>query len=582
MQTFKNPITNPAETFSKTMSAHLFPPEALEAITAIAKGATARDLESETLDFKEPTQSDGDTVRVLVEAVVCLANLRGGAVVLGVDDDVSGVEGIVGTTISTDFVRRRIYELTQPPVVVSALAHEHEGRRMVIVNVTEGMEMVSDTKGRSSRRHGTDCIPLSISQAATLNDDRRRFDWTAEPSDLSLADVSDAAIEDARSRLRRYEDERRGLAEASTVDLLGDLGLLRDGRLLRAAEVLFCARPSCPPFVYVARATAGGEVGSEYREVVPGLLAYREVLRRVMDNASSTPVTLSDGQQLQLNDFPLVAVREALGNAFLHRDYKQPDPIHVDHSPNVLSFVSPGPLVVGVTPANILHISSKPRNALLASVAHKLGLAEELSRGVDRMYREMIKLGKHPPEITDEAPFRVRVDLTGGAPNQTVARFVATLPSRMQDDVDAMLVLFALMERPMLTVRELGPSLQRGQTATEAVLQRLADPSIDMIAPVDRAGQQRWKLSARALAELRPALSYRTVTADEIDRKITEFVRKNKTIDNKTLQIFFDLDVQGAAYRLRTLVQAGVLTKLGDQRRGPGIRYGAGPNFPTR
>jgi ATP-dependent DNA helicase RecG len=158
------------------------------------------------------------------------------------------------------------------------------------------------------------------------------------------------------------------------------------------------------------------------------------------DNASSTFVTLPDGQQLQLRDFPLVAVREALSNAVLHRDYKQPDPIHVDHSPNVLSFVSPGPLVVGVTPANILHVSSKPRNALLAGVAHQLGLAEELSRGVDRMYREMIKLGKRPPEIADDAPFRVRVDLTGGAPNQTVARFVSTLPERMQEDVDAMLV----------------------------------------------------------------------------------------------------------------------------------------------
>lgn len=564
------------------MSAHLFSPEAIEALAAIAKGAMPKDIESETLDFKEPAQNEGDTIRVLVDAAICLANLRGGAVVVGVDDDVAGPEAIVGTTISTELVRQRIYDLTRPQMVVSALAHEYEGRRVVVVNVTEGMEMVSDAKGRSSRRHGTGCIPLSISQAATLNDDRRRFDWSAQPSDLSLADVSEVAVDDARSRLRRYEDERRGLADAPTEDLLGDLGLLWDGRLLRAAEVLFCTRETTSPFVYVARPTAGGEVGSEFRDVAPGLLAYREVLRRIMDNASSMPVTLPDGQQLQLHDFPLVAVREALGNALLHRDYKLPDPIHVDHSPNVLSFVSPGPLVVGVTPANILHVSSKPRNALLARVAHKLGLAEELSRGVDRMYREMIKLGKRPPEITDEAPFRVRVDLTGGAPNQTVARFVATLPTRMQDDVDAMLILFALMERQTIAVHEVGSLLQRGQAATEAVLQRFADPGADMIAAVDRAGHQRWQLSARALAELRPALSYRTVTADEIDRKITEFVRKNETIDNKTLQIFFDLDVQGAAYRLRTLVQAGVLKKLGKQRRGPGIRYGAGPNFPKR
>jgi ATP-dependent DNA helicase RecG len=564
------------------LSFHLFSPDVLDALVAISNGSTPSDLESETLDFKQPADDKRETIRILVDAAICLANLHGGSIVLGVDDDVAGPEAIVGTDLSTEMIRERIYALTRPAMVVSALEHEHEGRRLAIVNVTEGMEMVSDTRGRSSRRHGSACIPLTISQAATLNDDRRRFDWSAEPSDMSFADVSERAVGDARSRLRRFDDERRALAEAATEDLLGDLGLIRDGRLLRAAEILFCARPSHPPIAYVARSTAGGEVRSEYRAVEPSLIAYRDVLQRITENASSTFVTLPDGQQLQLRDFPLVAVREALSNALLHRDYKQPDSIHVDHSPNVLSVLSPGPLVVGVTPANILHVSSKPRNALLARVTHQLGLAEELSRGVDRMYREMIKLGKHPPEITDEAPFRVRVDLTGGAPNQTVARYVSTLPEQMQEDVDAMLVLFALMQRATVTVEELAPSLQRGRTATEAVIQRVADPTVDMIAPTDRSGRRGWQLSARALADLRPALSYRTVSADEIDRKIVEYVRKNKTIDNKTLQIFFDLDVQGAAYRLRTLVRSGVLEKLGDRERGPGIQYGSGPRFPRR
>lgn len=564
------------------MPDHLFSPDALSALDAIAGGRTADELESETLDFKQEARSEPETIRVLLDAVICFANLRGGTIVLGVADDDAGSSAFLGTSLQTDVIRQRLYELTQPRVVVSAIEHEYAGARLVLVNVTEGIEMVSDTKGRASRRHGSGCLPLSISQAATLNDDRRRFDWSAVPSDLTLADVDDDAVDDARTRLRRYDDERRRLAEAPTEDLLGDLGVIRAGRLTRAGEALFCARAERPPIVYMSRATPGGEVRAQYRESVPGLIAYREVLRRIVEISAPTPIVLRDGQQLELHDFPLVAVREALGNALLHRDYRQPEAIHVDHSPQVLSFVSPGPLVVGVTPANILHVPSKPRNALLAAVAHKLGLAEELSRGVDRMYREMIKLGKRPPEITDDAPFNVRVDLTGGAPNQAVARFVATLPTSAQDDVDTMLVLFALMDRQYVTARELSSVLQRGLAATEAVLQRLAEPGVEVIAAVDRAPQPRWQLSPRALAELRPALSYRTITADEIDRKIVEYVRKSGTIDNKTLQIFFDLDVGGAAYRLRTLVQSGVLAKLGEQRRGPGIQYGPGRAFPKR
>ena len=564
------------------MTARLIPTEVIAALARISAGVLPASLESETLDFKEDAGSDADTIRTLVEASICFANLRGGAVVLGVDDDVGGVDAFLGTKMSAEYVRQRIYDLTRPQITVSAIEYEHEEQRLLVIGVPEGMEMVSDTKGRASRRHEDDCVPLTISQAATLSDDRRRFDWSAEPSDLRFADIDESALANMRERLRRFSDERQRLADATPDDLLGDLGLVRDGRLLRAGEVLLCSHADSAPMVYVSRDTPGGEVKDEYRRAAPGLLAYGEVLERIANRATATNVILPDGQQLPLHDFPLVAVREALSNALIHRDYRQPEPIQIDHSPNVLSFVSPGPLVLGVSADNILHVPSKPRNGRLAEVARRLGLAETLSRGVDRMYREMIKLGKRPPEIVDEAPFSVRVDLTGGAPNQTVARFVATLPIEAQDDVDAMLVLFALMQKQVMTADELAPILQRGKAATQAVLDRLNDPTIDVIAPAERTGAQRWQLSARATAELRTALGYRTVAADEIDRKIIEFVRKNKTIDNKTVQIFFDLDVQGAAYRLRTLVNAQILEKLGKQKRGPGIQYGPGARFPPR
>ncbi len=72
------------------------------------------------------------------------------------------------------------------------------------------------------------------------------------------------------------------------------------------------------------------------------------------------------------------------------------EPVHVDHSPQVLVVSSPGPLVGGVTPENILTHPSKPRNPGLARAARTVGIAEEVGRGVDRIVREMIRSGRTP------------------------------------------------------------------------------------------------------------------------------------------------------------------------------------------
>ncbi|MGH3516577.1 MAG: ATP-binding protein [Haloechinothrix sp.] len=60
---------------------------------------------------------------------------------------------------------------------------------------------------------------------------------------------------------------------------------------------------------------------------------------------------------------------------------------------------SPGPLVAGVTVKNILTHPSKPRNRALTAAVRTLQLAEEVGRGVDRMYREMIRTGRPMPTI---------------------------------------------------------------------------------------------------------------------------------------------------------------------------------------
>lgn len=59
-------------------------------------GAKASDLESETLDFKEPVADVKATFKIVSDAVACFVNARGGDIVLGVDDKGRGPKALVG------------------------------------------------------------------------------------------------------------------------------------------------------------------------------------------------------------------------------------------------------------------------------------------------------------------------------------------------------------------------------------------------------------------------------------------------------------------------------------------------------
>jgi ATP-dependent DNA helicase RecG len=106
--------------------------------------------------------------------------------------------------------------------------------------------------------------------------------------------------------------------------------------------------------------------------------------------------------QRRVLDFPRQAVREALSSAALHRDFHPRGPIHLEYTPQIFSIESPGPLVAGVSPQNILRHRPQPRTPALVAAAHKLGLAEEIGTGIDRMYRSTLGIGKDLPQIVDQ------------------------------------------------------------------------------------------------------------------------------------------------------------------------------------
>lgn len=109
-------------------------------------------------------------------------------------------------------------------------------------------------------------------------------------------------------------------------------------------------------------------------------------------------------QELQVSLFrvpapkvDMSAFREAIANALIHRDYHQLGAVHVRLENEALVISNPGGLVDGVTLANLLTTEPRPCNPRLADAMKRIGIVERSGRGVDTIYRGLLRFGRPAP-----------------------------------------------------------------------------------------------------------------------------------------------------------------------------------------
>ncbi len=532
------------------------------------------------MEFKSESGGHRKTLGKVAEAAMCLANSRGGTVVVGVEDAVIGPGAISGTTIDIHEIRRYIFDSLTPGLTVTVAEHHHRHTRLLMVGVPTGAT-VHAVAGKVARRIGRSCLPLAPDQVAALHDERAGRDPSEGRSGRSVDEVDPSAMALARQHLRQLTDERVRWSDLSAPELCKAMGLTTDdGELLIAGEQLFCTGRT-EAVVYQHRASVGSPVDSSERLAKPLVTAFSRTLEHIAARNGWDPLLLRSGQQLLLQWYPDDVVREALANAFVHRRLDLPDPVHVEHFDDSLSITSIGALVSGVTADNILTAASRPRNRLLARAFRSLGLIEELGTGVGRMYRSMLRLGKPPPSYQASAD-SVRVSLAGGSAVIAFARFVASLDEPLHDDVEALLVLRRLCEVNSTSPADMAPLFQRSVDEAASSLRRLSEGPSSLIEPLQAsasASRLRYRLSGATSAGLASAVVHRRHTRREIAERVVAYVSEHGRITNADVRNLFNVGTPRASVILRDLVQAMTLERTSDSSRGPGVEYGPGLLF---
>ena len=430
----------------------------------------ADELEGQELDFKQWEDNFKEMMKILVRAVVSFANAGEGMVIAGVKERVKGCEkAILGVPRSVDAlsVQRSIYDNTEPHITVriQEVPVEYGTGRLLAIQVFPGMPPYTTSDGAGWIRVGKENKPLTGSRRREMMESMGYHDATASAIAEQWKDVYSPAAREPLREMMSQETAPLELQRMSDEDLLQSIGALKEGRmtiagLLMVGKMQFIEKyVPCHRWAF-RRMTSDTEYTArdEGNDAIP--LALWELERYI--EADNPVSTLEIGfLHPEFKKYPQIAIREGIMNAFAHRDYRVPGAVMVKQYSDELTVSSPGELIGGITPENILHHAPVSRNNALANILEKLRLVNRSNLGVPRIYSSMLAEGKEAPiyEVLGE---NVELTLRGSVVVPSIRMLVKQLSENgVRIEVDELIILNYLLRHREITAQTASEICQR-------------------------------------------------------------------------------------------------------------------------
>ncbi len=265
----------------------------------------------------------------------------------------------------------------------------------------------------------------------------------------------------------------------------------------------------------------------------------------------------------------LAAFREAVANALIHRDYHRLGAVHVRLEDDALVVSNPGGLVEGVTLANLLVTEPRPRNRTLADAMKRIGVVERSGRGVDTIYRGLLKFGRSAPDYSRTDANSVVVRLLTEPADLDFRRLVVEEERRRGGElpIDSLIALAALRELKRVSADELAGRIQRDPVSAKRTLEALTEAGL-----VEAHG------TARGRSYTLSAMVYRTAgnkagytrqagfTPIQHEQMVLSYVQQHGQIKRAEVMELCRLTEDQAWKLLKRMLDAGRLVKHGERR----------------
>ena len=350
--------------------------------------------ESRRLEFKE----DFPKGEQLARTVVAFANGAGGKIVFGVKNEPREIIGIKENRIFSleERIANQIFDQCAPTIVPEIYLQAVEDKTLLVVEIFPGSNKPYYLKNKGKHkgvyvRIGSTNRRASMEMTEELERQRRKVSFDAIPVyDLKTDEIN----------LQRFEkDFSEKSGKPLNNRLLKNLGLFHAERAQRYpnhAALLLSDSPVRKRYLPYAKIECARFKGAEKRVFLDQLTIEEPIFASIEPSLAFIKKNIGLGSTIgeiyreDRWEYPLEAIREALINAVIHRDYSiLGSDIKVAVYDDMLEITSPGPLPDSLSFEELGTGRSEIRNRILAPIFKDMKLIEAWGSGIQKMKKEL-------------------------------------------------------------------------------------------------------------------------------------------------------------------------------------------------
>lgn len=419
-------------------------------------------FENQNIEFKQEYVPD------IRKEVMGFANADGGTVFVGVRKDgaVVGIDDPDGVMLQiVNSLKDALAPDVMPFVKVNSV--EIEGKTVVEIDVTTGTNRPYYLREKGLKPGGVYVRKESSTQPMTEEGIREMILQNSGRSfELCRCMNQELTFQTFQAEMQRRFIEV-GPSQMRTLKLIGEDGLYTNLALLLSDQ--------CETTTKVALFQGTDkELFRDRKEFTGSILKQLEDVYQFIDLMNKTKATFFGLNRSDRRDYPEEAVREALLNSIVHRDYSFSGSNLINVYEDRIEFVSLGGLVSGLELKSIFLGVSQTRNPNLAAIFYRMRLIESYGTGIGKIERAY-KTNQSQPEFeTAKGVFRVTL------PNRNEGQNMETqTDSRIDGDISLdeqkNLIIQYAQENGSVTRKEVEDLIGAGTTKAFRLLKELCE-----------------------------------------------------------------------------------------------------------